>query len=123
MYGNVHGTIWLDSAGQKIREIQTGAGVTTELSNNYGKMVRTLDQGGGWHVEYISPNQIIYKWPATGMIIIVPGQGKIFGGIGLTIELDTFDPATGWTYTIIKEVGKITYDSASFSKLCAYLAP
>ncbi len=109
---------WVDSDNQLTRYFEFGGLVTTEISAN-DKAVSSVG-GGAWHLEYISENEVIYKYPGGGSMFSVPGHGKILGGIGLTIEMHTYDPSTGeWTITVLKDVGKAALDPSMFGELCA----
>ncbi len=113
---------WLDSNNQLTRYFEFGGRVTSEISAN-GKTVSSVG-GGAWHLEYISEYEVIYKYPGNTNMFIVPGHGKVLGGVGLTIEMHTYDPATGeWTIAVQKDVGKGGLDPSMFGELCAYLAP
>ncbi len=112
---------WVDSENRLTRYFEFGGRVMSEISAN-GKTVFSVG-GGAWHLEYISENEVIYKYPGNTNMFIVPGHGKILGGVGMTIEMHIYDPSTGeWTIDVLKDVGKSAFDPSMFGELCAYFA-
>jgi hypothetical protein len=108
---------WLDDTGRLTKEIDVNAAAKTTLSA-YGKSLRGIS--GPYMYISRTENQYMYRFPATGPILIAPGYGKVFGGVALAVQVFTFDPATNtWNLTFSKHVG---WDgsTADWGPFCAY---
>ncbi len=79
--GNLRINYWLDDNGRVTKEIDIWGNLKRTLSAN-GKTLRVLIQGPMIYTAS-SEDEIIIKWPGTGMLITAPGYGHILGGAGL----------------------------------------
>ena len=120
-WGDLRIHYWFDKDGNLTRELDVMGNIKRTMTANDKTLDFQVHGTSSYTIEYQEDIEIYtYKTTGTYSLVTVPGEGIIYGGAGLVVDVYTYDKNTGiWSYNVEKSTGNFNFDD--YSQLCAYL--
>ncbi len=119
--GYIVTNILFDNSGWYIHYVNGNGNISGTVSSDWHTVISI--SRGPTIVSNRTENEWIIRYPATIVIFMLPGYGKIMGGMGQTVIVDTYDPNTGeWTETV-RSVGKAEITPEDWTTFCEFMGP